>query len=414
MKKSFTLITLGAILEYYDFAIFIYFAKAIGASLIPVHDGIANIIATFGIFAIGALLRPIGGIIFAHFGDTRGRKNIFVYTVLLMALPTFLIGLIPSYQQIGIAATISLVLLRSIQGLAIGGEIPGSIVFAYELSDLKNKALNTNIVVAGTNIGFFLASMLGAFLLGKHNFGIDAWRIAFILGGIFGIISYFLRKNLLETPEFEKYKHFLAQHPKTPFKQILQNFCTPLWQMVAFGSFLASSLAVYTFFMPVFLSTYYHFPLGQILKYNSYSIIVFILSALLAGKYHHLFGRTFLIFSILAFNLTNFILFTHYSQLDLTHIVLIHYVILFYIGIICGRLPVLAASFFPIQVRYSGVGLSYNISFGIVAGLTQLILFSLIKVSSILWLPAIYIAFFSIFAMLFVWKIEASKLIKYS
>lgn len=414
MKKSFTLITLGAILEYYDFAIFIYFAKAIGASLIPVHDGIANIIATFGIFAIGALLRPIGGIIFAHFGDTRGRKNIFVYTVLLMALPTFLIGLIPSYQQIGIAATISLVLLRSIQGLAIGGEIPGSIVFAYELSDLKNKALNTNIVVAGTNIGFFLASMLGAFLLGKHNFGIDAWRIAFILGGIFGIISYFLRKNLLETPEFEKYKHFLAQHPKTPFKQILQNFCTPLWQMVAFGSFLASSLAVYTFFMPVFLSTYYHFPLGQILKYNSYSIIVFILSALLAGKYHHLFGRTFLIFSILAFNLTNFILFTHYSQLDLTHIVLIHYVILFYIGIICGRLPVLAASFFPIQVRYSGVGLSYNISFGIVAGLTQLILFSLIKVSSILWLPAIYIAFFSIFAMLFVWKIEAFKLIKYS
>ncbi len=414
MKKSFTLITLGAILEYYDFAIFIYFAKAIGASLIPVHDGIANIIATFGIFAIGALLRPLGGIIFAHFGDTRGRKNIFVYTVLLMALPTFLIGLIPSYQQIGISATISLVLLRSIQGLAIGGEIPGSIVFAYELSDLKNKALNTNIVVAGTNIGFFLASMLGAFLLGKHNFGIDAWRIAFILGGIFGIISYFLRKNLLETPEFEKYKHFLAQHPKTPFKQILQNFRTPLWQMVAFGSFLASSLAVYTFFMPVFLSTYYHFPLDQILKYNSYSIIVFILSALLAGKYHHLFGRTFLIFSILAFNLTNFILFTHYSQLDLTQIVLIHYVILFYIGIICGRLPVLAASFFPIQVRYSGVGLSYNISFGIVAGLTQLILFSLIKVSSILWLPAIYIAFFSIFAMLFVWKIEAFKLIKYS
>ncbi len=414
MKKSFTLITLGAILEYYDFAIFIYFAKAIGASLIHVHDGIANIIATFGIFAIGALLRPLGGILFAHFGDTRGRKNIFVYTVLLMALPTFLIGLIPSYQQIGIAATISLVLLRSIQGLAIGGEIPGSIVFAYELSNLKNKALNTNIVVAGTNIGFFLASMLGAFLLGKHNFGIDAWRIAFIIGGIFGIISYFLRKNLLETPEFEKYKHFLAQHPKTPFQQILQNFRTPLWQMVAFGSFLASSLAVYTFFMPVFLSTYYHFPLDQILKYNSYSIIVFILSALLAGKYHHLFGRTFLIFSILAFNLTNFILFTHYSQLDLPQIVLIHYVILFYIGIICGRLPVLAASFFPIQVRYSGVGLSYNISFGIVAGLTQLILFSLIKVSSILWLPAIYIAFFSIFAMLFVWKIEASKLIKYS
>lgn len=414
MKKSFTLITLGAILEYYDFAIFIYFAKSIGESLIPIHDGIANIIATFGIFAIGALLRPLGGIIFAHLGDTRGRKNIFVYTVLLMALPTLLIGFIPNYQQIGILATISLIFLRSIQGLAIGGEIPGSIVFAYELSNIKNKALNTNIVVAGTNIGFFLASLLGAFLLGNHNFTFETWRIAFVLGGIFGIVSYFLRKNLVETPEFAKYKHFLDKHPKTPFKQILQNFRTPLWQMVAFGSFLASSLAVYTFFIPVFLSTYYHLPLAQILKYNSYSIIIFILSALLAGKFHYLFGRTFLILSILAFNLANFILFTHYAKLNLIQIVMLHYVILFYIGIICGRLPVLAASFFPIQVRYSGVALSYNISFGIVAGLTQLILFSLIKISSILWLPAVYIAFFSIFAMLFVWKIEASKLIKYS
>ena len=125
MKKSFALITLGAILEYYDFAIFIYFAKSIGESLIPVHDSIANIIATFGIFAIGALLRPLGGVIFSHFGDTRGRKNIFVYTILLMALPTLLIGFIPNYQQIGIWATIGLIFLRCIQGLAIGGEIPG-------------------------------------------------------------------------------------------------------------------------------------------------------------------------------------------------------------------------------------------------------------------------------------------------
>lgn len=414
MKKSFALITLGAILEYYDFAIFIYFAKSIGESLIPVHDGIANIIATFGIFAIGALLRPLGGVIFSHFGDTRGRKNIFVYTILLMALPTLLIGFLPNYQQIGIWATIGLIFLRCIQGLAIGGEIPGSIVFAYELSKPQNKALNTNIVVAGTNIGFFIASLLGAFLLGKHNFGIEAWRIAFILGGIFGIISYFLRKNLLETPEFATYKHFLEQQPQAPFKQILKHFRTPLWQMVAFGSFLASSLAVYTFFMPVFLSSYYHFPLAQILKYNSYSIIVFIISALLAGKFHYLFGKQFLIVSLIVFNITNFMLFNHYAELTLQQITFIHYGILFYIGIICGRLPVLAASFFPTQVRYSGVALSYNISFGIVAGLTQLILFSLIKLSAIMWLPAAYIAVFSIFALLFLCKVESSKLIKYS
>ena len=120
MKKTFALLTLGAILEYYDFAIFIYFAGSIGKSLIPLHDATANIMASFAIFAIGALFRPLGGMFFAHFGDTRGRKNIFIYTVLLMAIPTFLIGLIPSYQQIGIYACIILVLLRCIQGLATG------------------------------------------------------------------------------------------------------------------------------------------------------------------------------------------------------------------------------------------------------------------------------------------------------
>ena len=139
MKKAFALLSLGAILEYYDFAIFIYFAKSIGESLIPFYDKTANLIASFSVFAIGALLRPIGGIIFSHFGDKYGRKNSFIYTVLLMAIPTFLIAFIPDYSQIGIYATFSLILLRCIQGLAIGGEIPGSVIFAYELSNKKIK-----------------------------------------------------------------------------------------------------------------------------------------------------------------------------------------------------------------------------------------------------------------------------------
>jgi MFS family permease len=413
MKKSFALITLGAILEYYDFAIFIYFAKSIGESLIPIHNESANIIASFGIFAIGALLRPLGGIVFAHFGDTRGRKKIFVYTVLLMAIPTFLIAFIPSYQNIGIFATIILILLRAIQGLAIGGEIPGSVVFAYELSKPQNKAFNTNIVIAGTNIGFFLASMLGAVLLSKTDLGFAPWRIAFILGGVFGVISYYLRKNLLETPEFASYKQFIDRQPRAPFKQLWDEHKTAIWQMVSFGSLLASSLAVYTFFMPTYLATYYHFPMAEILKYNSYSIIIFIVSAFLAGKFHYFFGKSFLIISVIIFNLVNFTLFTQYASLSLMQIVAFHYVILLYIGIICGRLPVLSASFFPVQVRYSGVGLSYNISFGIVAGLTQMLLFAGIKLTGLLWLPAIYILLFSIFALIFLFKVSAEKLVNY-
>lgn len=413
MKKSFALITLGAILEYYDFAIFIYFAKNIGESLIPIQNQTANLIASFGIFAIGALLRPLGGAIFAHFGDTRGRRNIFIYTVLMMALPTFLIGIIPSYSQIGISATILLIVLRCIQGLAIGGEIPGSVVFAYELSGKDNKALNTNIVIAGTNIGFFAASMLGTILLSQKNLPCAPWRIAFFIGGIFGIISYYLRKNLMETPEFTKYQQFIDKQPHPPIRQILREYKKPLFQMVAFGSLLASSLAVFTFFMPTYLATYFHFSMEQILKYNSYSIIIFIFSAFIAGKFYYLFARKFLLFGTLIFVAATFYLFTHYSVLSLQQIVVYHYLVLIFIGIICGRLPVLSASFFPVQVRYSGVGLSYNISFGIIAGLTQIILFSLIKASGIMWIPAAYIAFFAFFALIFIITVPNRQLVEY-
>jgi len=413
MKKSFALLTLGAILEYYDFAIFIYFAKSIGASLIPLHNETANLIASFGIFAIGALIRPVGGTIFAHFGDTRGRKNIFIYTVLLMALPTFIIAFIPSYQQIGLSATILLIILRCIQGLAIGGEIPGSVVFAYELSHIQNKALNTNIVIAGTNIGFFAASMLGTILLNQQNLPCEPWRIAFFIGGIFGIISYYLRKNLMETPEFNEYQKFIDKQPHPPLTILFKQYKKPLLQILAFGSLLASSLAVFTFFMPTYLSTYYHFPMQEILKYNSYSIIIFVISAFIAGKYHYWFAKKFLFFGTIVFVMVTFYLFNHYATLTLQQIIFHHYLVLIFIGIICGRLPVLSASFFPVQVRYSGVGLSYNISFGVIAGLTQIILFSLIKITGLMWIPALYIALFALFALIFIVTIPAKQLTEY-
>lgn len=413
MKKPLILLSLGAILEYYDFAIYIYFAKAIGNSLIPLHDSTANLIATFGIMAVAAIFRPLGGMLLAHFGDTRGRKNVFIYTILLISLPSMAIAFIPSYSEIGIMATVLLILLRAIQGIAIGGEIPGSIVYAYELSATKNKALNTNIVVAGTNIGFFLASIIGAQLLSSHALPVSAWRIAFVIGGIFGIISYFLRKYLEETPEFTRYQKLVAAQQRAPCRELFANYRQPLLQMIAFGGVLAASLAVYSFFMPSFLNQFYGIPLNAILKINSYSLLIFIISAFLAGKFHYLFGKYFLIISLCGFNLLNMWLFTHYHALNLDQIFIIHAVILFYIGIICGRLPVLIAAFFPLQVRYSGAALSYNIALGIVAGFTQVILFGLIKFSGVLWLPAGYILLFSLPALYCLIRIPAAKLINY-
>src|SRR5882757_4772189 len=131
--RILSLASIGGALEFYDFVIFVFFATTIGklffASSLP--DWVRQT-QTFGIFAAGYLARPIGGIVMAHFGDIRGRKRMFTLSVLLMAIPTLLIGLLPTYQSIGVAAPLLLLLMRIMQGVAIGGEAPGAWVFVAE------------------------------------------------------------------------------------------------------------------------------------------------------------------------------------------------------------------------------------------------------------------------------------------
>jgi hypothetical protein len=411
-RKLLFLVSLGSILEYYDFAIFIYLAPVIGHALIPVKNEIVNLILSYAIFAIGALFRPLGGMVFAHIGDTRGRKYTFVYTILLMAIPTFLIAFIPSIAQIGIWATVILIILRIIQGLALGGEIPGSVVFGYELSSVKHKALNSSIVIMGTNFGFFLASVICTALLGASIHGIDSWRLAFIIGGIFGVVSYFLRKSLTETPAFIKYKQLLV-HETVPIKLLFARHTKPVLQLLGIGGFLASSLAIFTFYMPSYLSSFYHLPMKLLMEFNSYTIIIFVVGSLLAGIFDQYFGRKYFIIFITIFSLAVFALFYSYSMLSLGDILYLHILVLLGIGIICGRFPVLCATFFPVAVRYSGVAFIYNISFGVVAGCTQMILTWLIKVTGLLWIPSLYLAFFAVLALISLISIKSEQMIDY-
>lgn len=411
-KKLLFLVSLGSILEYYDFAIFIYLAPIIGKALIPVKSEIVNLILSYAIFAIGAIFRPLGGMFFAHIGDTRGRRHTFIYTILLMAVPTLLIAFIPNVATIGIWATVLLISLRIMQGLAIGGEIPGSIVFGYELSSIKRKALNSSIVVMGTNIGFFLASLICTFLVGARFLAFDSWRLAFVLGGIFGIFSYILRKSLTETPAFTLYKNMLSQET-VPVKLLFAKHKRAIFQLLAIGCFLSSSLAVFTFYMPSYLSTFYHLPMKRLMEFNSYTIIIFVIGSLTAGLFDKYFGRKFFICFALAFAVCVFFLFHAYAYLNLDQILYIHIFMLLGIGIVCGRLPVLCATFFPVAVRYSGVAFIYNISFGVIAGCTQMILTWLIAATGLLWIPALYLCFFAGLAIISLTTINSKQLVEY-
>ncbi|GHK54405.1 hypothetical protein KPZU09_41410 [Klebsiella pneumoniae] len=203
--KTLTLAALGGALEFYDFIIFVFFAAVVGELFFPadIPEWLRQV-QTFGIFAAGYLARPLGGIIMAHFGDLVGRKKMFTLSILLMALPTLAIGLLPTYSSVGIIAPLLLLLMRILQGAAIGGEVPGAWVFVAEH-------------VPETHWYWYRLRHADGRPDGWHHDG--GWRIPFLLGGVFGLIAMYLRRWLQETPIFLEMQQRKALAQELPVKR---------------------------------------------------------------------------------------------------------------------------------------------------------------------------------------------------
>jgi MFS family permease len=208
--RTLSLATLGGLLEFYDFIIFVFFANTIGELFFPpeISDWLRQF-QTFGIFAAGYLARPLGGVVMAHAGDLRGRKQMFTLSIFLMALPTLGIGLLPTYSKLGFWAPVLLLLLRILQGVAVGGEVPGAWVFVSEHVHPSHVGMACGILTAGLTGGILLGSLVATGLSMVMTHGqltAYGWRLPFLLGGAFGLLSMYLRRLLAETPVFEELK----------------------------------------------------------------------------------------------------------------------------------------------------------------------------------------------------------------
>nr|WP_312980312.1 MFS transporter [Corynebacterium sp.] len=197
----------GTVLEYYDFGIYGYMATAIAALFFVSHDDTAALLGTFAAFAVAFFLRIPGGIYFGHIGDKYGRKKALTWTIFLMVVATFVMGLIPTYVTIGVWATIILVLCRCLQGFAAGGELGGANAFVSEQAPLEHRALQTSLVNSGTYLGSLLASLVA--LVVNSMFDPEtilswAWRIPFLLSVVMGVIGIWIRNHLDETPQFKE------------------------------------------------------------------------------------------------------------------------------------------------------------------------------------------------------------------
>ena len=225
--KTLGLSSLGGILEFYDFIIVFFFAKIISQHFFPAGIGeFWALLNTYGTFAAGYLARPLGGVVMAHFGDKFGRKNMFMLSIALMVIPTFSLAVIPTYEAIGYAAPIFLILVRICQGIAIGGELPGAWVFIQEHAPQghKNKFIGilTACVTGGILLGAIVALAMNT-IYTQAELSDWAWRVPFVLGGIFGLISIYLRRFLQETPVFKKMRESKAL-AKFPLAEVLLSF----------------------------------------------------------------------------------------------------------------------------------------------------------------------------------------------
>jgi MHS family proline/betaine transporter-like MFS transporter len=191
----------GNIVEYYDFGLFAVYAHTIGALFFPASDPFMQTLLAFGTFAVGFFMRPLGGVVFGYIGDKLGRKVSLTISILGMALCTFLIGILPTYHHIGIAAPFLLLIIRLFQGLCVGGEGAGVAIFVLEHTEGYRPGFMGSIVMASNMVGTLLAVFVGIFINHFCHVG-DCWRYAFILGGLTGLIGLYLRYQLNETPGF--------------------------------------------------------------------------------------------------------------------------------------------------------------------------------------------------------------------
>ncbi|MBX2950696.1 MAG: MHS family MFS transporter [Crocinitomicaceae bacterium] len=241
--------SLGTLIEWYDFYIFGSLATIIGSKLFPSDAGASALINTLAIFAAGFIVRPFGALVFGRLGDLIGRKYTFLLTLVLMGGSTFLIGLIPSYESIGYAAPILVLILRLVQGLALGGEYGGAATYVAEHAPKGKRGFFTSWIQTTATLGLFIS--LGVIVMTKNMLGNDAfadwgWRVPFLLSILLVVVSIYIRMKMHESPEFSRLKSE-GKVSKNPLKESFskkENFKMVL--LALFGAAMGQGVIWYT------------------------------------------------------------------------------------------------------------------------------------------------------------------------
>jgi len=371
--KTRTVIAAGAIgnvLEWYDFAIYGYFATSIGRTFFPKEDPVAQVLSAFGIFAVGFLMRPVGGALVGYIGDKLGRRAALTFSVTAMAIPTFLVGILPGYQTLGMLAPIALTLLRMIQGLSVGGEYTTSIVFMVEHAPPGRRGLIGAMGCCGAVAGILLGSATGALLSGL--LAADAmqewgWRIPFVLGLLVGIAGFFLRRRL-DTDALPQ------AEGRSPIRDTLRHHGRLLVRLAGLSVFNAVGFYLSFVYLVSWLQVVDGIAPAHALEINSLSMLVLLPCMVAMGALSDRVGRKPVLLAATALAFASavplFMLMQHDQRL---FIQLGQLGLVLSVGMFLGTQPTLMVEEVPAAVRCTAIALGYNVTLGLVGGVSPLV-----------------------------------------
>jgi len=404
-KKSVFATGIGNAMEWFDFALYSYLAVIISKNFFsPVQNDELKLIFTFATFAIAFLLRPVGGIVFGKIGDKLGRKVVLTFTIIMMAISTLIIGLLPTYDQIGIWAPILLLLARILQGFSVGGEYAGAMVYIAESSpDNKRIRLGSGLEI-GTLSGYIVASILVTVLfwtLSDAQMNSWGWRIPFFLSAPIGLIGLYLRTHLEETPIFEN--DIADQKDQLSVIEIIKQYKKDILLCIVFVAFFNITNYVLLGYMPSYLDETVGISDRISTPITAVVLLIMVPFALTFGRLGDKIGNKKVIsFGLILGILVSVISFQFLNIGGLGFLflglLLLGIVLSVYEGTMPGSLPTL----FHTDIRYRTLSWTFNISVSLFGGTTPLVASWLVHVTGNNLAPAFYLLGVSVIGLIVV------------
>lgn len=386
---------IGNVLEWYDFAVFGYLAPIISKLFFPAADPLAGLINTFGVFAVGYLIRPVGGLIFGIVGDRLGRKQALILSVALMAIPTFLVGCLPTHAKIGVAAPILLTLLRLVQGMSVGGEMIGSMSYLVEVAPPPRRGFFGSWALFGAIAGMLIGSgmqVLLISLLSAEQMESWGWRLAFWIGLVIAAFGIWMRRRMPETPDFLaiQHAHAVRQHP---LRDAVCEAPARIVQIALMNMTMGTGMYMLFLWMPTYLSDILKPAVPHAFQVNTVAMILLIWMMPLAGWLSDRVGRRrVMLVAVLGLMLTVYPLFRVIDLGNPLLVLLSQLVLALWVGALYGVMPSAMSELFPAGIRYSATGLGYNTAFALFCGTAPLISTWLIHRTGLMTAPGLYLA----------------------